>query len=153
MILKLIFIYLFFVVLGLRCYAGFSLAAVSGAYSLVGCVGFSLRWFLLLWLPGSRAQAQLWWHMGFVCPEAYGIFPDLGWNLSMSLHWQADSIPLSNQESPASLFDFRIKLTFFHIDQCRWSWQTWRNKPQSISCLKKKKKKQRALMSVCNRIR
>ena len=34
-----IFFNLFLVVLGLRCYAGFSLAAVSGAYSLVAVRG------------------------------------------------------------------------------------------------------------------
>ena len=29
-------------------------------YSLLWCVGFSLWWLLLLWLPGSGAQ-ELWW--------------------------------------------------------------------------------------------
>ena len=58
--------------------AGFSLAAVSGGYSSLRCVGFSLQWLLLLqsvgsrhtgfsscgtqaqqlWLAASRAQAQ-----------------------------------------------------------------------------------------------
>ena len=93
-----------------------------------------------MWLPGSRAQAQLWWHVGFVALRHMGSSQILDGTYLCLLRWQADSIPLSNQESPASLFDFRIKLTFFHIDQGRWSWQTWRNKPQSISCLKKKKK-------------
>ena len=33
---------------------GLSLVAVSGGYSLLQCVGFSLRWLLLLWSTGSR---------------------------------------------------------------------------------------------------
>ena len=37
---------------------GLSLAVVSGGYSLLWCVGFSLRWFLLWQSTGSR-------HMGF----------------------------------------------------------------------------------------
>ena len=38
--------------------AGFSLVAVSGGYSLLRCMGFSLRWLLLLQSMGSR-------HTGF----------------------------------------------------------------------------------------
>ena len=66
---------------------GLSLAAASGGYSLLRCVGFSLRWLLLLWSTGSRhmgfsncgTQAQqLWltgsgaqqlWRMGLVAPR------------------------------------------------------------------------------------
>ena len=33
---------------------GLSLVAVSGGYSLLRCVGFSLWWLLLLWSTGSR---------------------------------------------------------------------------------------------------
>ena len=33
---------------------GLSLVAVSGDYSSLRCVGFSLRWLLLLWSTGSR---------------------------------------------------------------------------------------------------
>ena len=36
----------------------FSLFVASGGYSLLQCVGFSLRWLLLLWSTGSR-------HTGF----------------------------------------------------------------------------------------
>ena len=39
-------------------HVGFSLVAASGGYSSLRCVGFSLRWLLLLWSTGSR-------HMGF----------------------------------------------------------------------------------------
>ena len=37
---------------------GLSLVATSGGYSLMWCAGVSLRWLLLLWSTGSRAQAQ-----------------------------------------------------------------------------------------------
>ena len=33
---------------------GLSLVAVSGSYSSFQCVGFSLRWLLLLWSTGSK---------------------------------------------------------------------------------------------------
>ena len=33
---------------------GFSLVVVSGGYSSLQCMGFSLRWLLLLWSTGSR---------------------------------------------------------------------------------------------------
>ena len=39
---------------------GLSLVAASGGYSLLQCVGFSLRWLLLLRSTGSR-------HVGFSC--------------------------------------------------------------------------------------
>ena len=53
------FIYLFLAALGLRCWVfvavrGLSLVAASGGYSSLQCVGFSLRWLLLLWSTGSR---------------------------------------------------------------------------------------------------
>ena len=41
------------------------------------------------------------------CPEACGIFPDLGLNTRL-LHWQADSLPLSHQGRPP----VTIKATF-----------------------------------------
>ena len=37
---------------------GLSLVVASGGYSSLWCVGFSLRWLLLLWSTGSR-------HAGF----------------------------------------------------------------------------------------
>ena len=69
-----------------------SLVAVSGGYSSLRCVGFSLSWLLLLrstgsrhagfsscgtwaqqlWLAGSRAQAQQLWHTGLVAPWHVG---------------------------------------------------------------------------------
>ena len=35
---------------------GLSLVAASGGYSSLRCVGFSLRWLLLLWSMGSRCM-------------------------------------------------------------------------------------------------
>ena len=72
--------------------AGFSLVAASGGYSSLRCTGFSFRWLLLLWstgsrhvgfsscgtqaqllwLAGSRAQAQQLWPMGLVAPWHVG---------------------------------------------------------------------------------
>ena len=71
---------------------GFSLVVSSGGYSLLQCVGFSLRWLLLLWslgsrctgfsgcstraqqlwLMGSRAQAQQLWCTGLVAARRVG---------------------------------------------------------------------------------
>ena len=68
---------------------GLSLVVVSGGYSSLRCVGFALRWLLLLqstgsrcagfsscgtwaqqlWLAGSRAQAQLLWRRDLVAPR------------------------------------------------------------------------------------
>ena len=72
------FIYLFSAALVFVAARGLSLFAASGGYSSLQCMGFSLRWLLLLpsmgsrragfsscgmsaqqlWLTGSRAQAQ-----------------------------------------------------------------------------------------------
>ena len=41
-------------VLGLCCWSGFSLVAVSGGYCPLRCMGFSLQWLLLLQSTGSR---------------------------------------------------------------------------------------------------
>ena len=52
------FIYLFLAALSFVAARGFSLAAMSGSYSSLQCVGFSLQWLLLLRSTGSR-------HAGF----------------------------------------------------------------------------------------
>ena len=57
-----------------------SLVAVSRGYSLLRCVGFSLRWFLLLQSMGSRhagfsscsTRAQYLWLTGLVAPRHVG---------------------------------------------------------------------------------
>ena len=55
--LKKNFIYLLLVVLGLCCFTGFSLVAVSRGYS--NCSGFSMRGrgFSLRWLWGTQTSA------------------------------------------------------------------------------------------------
>ena len=71
-------------------------------------MGFSLQWLLLLWRTSSRErrlqQVQLTGSVaaahGLNCSEARGIFLDQGLNMSL-LHWQADSLPLRHQGSPA----------------------------------------------------
>ena len=59
-----------------------SLVVASGGYSLLHCMGFSLRWLVLLQSIGSRCagfsscgmQAQLWllWPSGLVAPQHVG---------------------------------------------------------------------------------
>ena len=58
-LLKMLFTSLFiFVLLGLRCYVGFSLVAESRGYFLgaVGFPGFSLHWLPLLWATHSKGR-------------------------------------------------------------------------------------------------
>ena len=72
-----------------------SLVAASQGYSFWGCVGFSLRWLLLLWNTGSVVVAHR-----LSCSVAGGIFLDQRLN-PCSLHWQVDSYPLYQQKSLA----------------------------------------------------
>ena len=73
--------------LGLHCsVCGLSLVAVSGGSSSLWCVGFSLRWLLLLRSTGSRragfSSCSMWASVvvahGFSCSVACGILPDQG---------------------------------------------------------------------------
>ena len=59
--------------LDLRCRVSFLLVAASKGYSAVWCLGFSLRWLLLLQSTGSRALAQHLWCMGLVVPQDVGL--------------------------------------------------------------------------------
>ena len=94
--------YSFLAVLGLRCSAGFSLAAASRGYSLVVARGLLLRW-LLFWDMGSRAQAQQRCRGSAVVAHrlsfsmACGIFPDQGSNPGL-LYWQAAFSPGQNTQ-------------------------------------------------------
>ena len=109
--------------LGLRCFTGFSLVAVSrGCSLLLWDAGFSLEWLLLLWSTGSRTgRLQQLRHMGpevvarglentgsivvahrLSCSVAFGVFLDQGSNLYL-LHWQVDSLPCSHQGTPSFL--------------------------------------------------
>ena len=75
------FIYLFLAALGLCCCTwAFSSCSHSGGYSSLWCVGFSLRWLLLLRSTGTRregfsscgARAQQLWRTGLVAPRHVG---------------------------------------------------------------------------------
>ena len=101
--------------LGLRCSAGFSVAAARGGYVLQ-CAGFS-SWSTGFRRLGSAAVApRLQSTVSIVnvhrlsCSAACGIFPDQGLNPCL-LHWQADSLPLGHQGSPlpSPLKDIFIK--------------------------------------------
>ena len=86
---------------------------VSGHYSLLRRVGFSLR-RLLLWSTGPRALGlqQLWlpgarhWHnsCGSRAQWLCGTWdlPESGWNPRL-LRWQADSLPLSHEGGTSHL--------------------------------------------------
>ena len=69
---------------------GLSLVVARGAYSLLRCPGFSLRWLLLLQSMNSRHVGSVVVVHGLGCSTARGIFPDQGLN-PCPLHWQADS--------------------------------------------------------------
>ena len=65
----ILFIYYFWLRWVFVAVRGLSLVAVSGAYSLLRCTGFSLQWLLLLWSTGSVVVAHR-----FSCSTACGIF-------------------------------------------------------------------------------
>ena len=89
-------------VLGLCCCAQAFLVVASRGYSLLRCVGFSLRWLLLLRSIGSRhtgsvvvarglqSTSSVVVAHGLSCSAACGIFLDQGLNLC-ALPWQVDS--------------------------------------------------------------
>ena len=119
-------VFLFLGVLGLCCYVGFSLVAVSGTALRCGVWPSHCFGFCCCGTRGSRcadftscgARAQEWCCMGsgVAAPQlqstasvvmAHGlshsvvcrICPDQGWNLCL-LHYQADSLPLGHQGCP-----------------------------------------------------
>ena len=111
--------------LGLCCCLSFSLVAVSGGYSSLQCVGFSMQWLPFFQRMGSRVlgleQLQFpgLWSTGLIvvvhglsCSVACGIFPDQGSNPCL-LHWQVGSLPLSYQGSPCAIFELKILKCIF----------------------------------------
>ena len=48
--------------------------------------------------PGPQSTGSVVVAHGLSCSAARGIFPDQGSNLHL-LHWQADSLPLSDREA------------------------------------------------------
>ena len=110
-IFKNSFINLCLAVLDLRCCVGFLQLQRAGAALQLQCMGFPLRWLLLLWSsgcrayrlsvvgehglsscrpPGSRAQAQQLWCWGLVFPFIWDLH---GSKIELCL-------PLSHQGSP-----------------------------------------------------
>ena len=79
---------------------GLSLVVASGGHSSSRCAGLSLSRPLLLRSTSSRRAGSVVVAHGPSCSAACGIFPDQGLN-PCPLHWQADSLPLRHQGSPA----------------------------------------------------
>jgi len=75
----------------------FSLVAEDEGYSLLWCLGFSL--WRIRWSLGSRWVQFQSRGTQAGCSPACGIFPYPESNPCL-LHWQAESLPLSHQESP-----------------------------------------------------
>lgn len=95
------FVHLLMAVLGLRCWAGCSLVAVSGGCSLVAVSGgcsLVAVWRLLTAMtsfcgvqaPGTRASVVV--EHGLSCSASCGTFPGQGSN-PCPLNWQEDSQP------------------------------------------------------------
>ena len=120
-----IYLILHLAVLSLFCCMGFSLITVSGGHSLVAVYRFFIEVASLVVQHGLQAHGlQQLQHMGsrvlahrlqstgsvvphwLSCPLAYGIFPDQGSNprFLCLLYWQADTLPLSHQGNPATIF-------------------------------------------------
>ena len=98
---------------------GLSPVAASGGHSSSRCAGLSLSRPLLLQSTDSRHAGSATVAHGPSRSTARGIFPDQGSN-PCPLHWQADSQPLSHQESPLHFYNQRKrgegeKTTFFLV--------------------------------------
>ena len=87
----------------------------EGAILQVECTGFSLQWLLLLLLQSTGSTVVV---HGLSCSIGCGIFLDQGSNPCL-LHWQADSLLLSHQES----LNFQgLKWTYIPRTSHIWSW-------------------------------
>ena len=105
--------------LGLLCCTGFLLLPRVGVTLHLHCMGFLLKWLLLLWRTGFRhtclSSCGLWaWAQLLIvvvnrlsCSLACEIFPDQGSNLCL-LNWQADYLLSSHQGSPIACFAFNL---------------------------------------------
>ena len=112
--------------LGLHCYAGFSLAVASSGYSPAGVCGLLIVVASLVaecGLEGTGLVVVM--PRSLVAPWRVGFFPDEGWNLCL-LHWQADSLPRSHQGNPI----LAVLNTILAIFKCTVGW----NQVHSHSC-------------------
>ena len=100
---------------------GLSLVGASRGHSSSRCAGLSLSRPLLLRSTGSRRAGSVVVAHGPSCSAACGIFPNQGLN-PCSLHWQADSQPLSHQGSPDGDFFLSFFLFFFFLI---YFWLRW----------------------------
>ena len=92
--------------------SGFLWVAVSGGYSSLRCVVFSLQWPLLWQSTGSRRVGSAVAAHVLSHTSACGVFWDQGLN-PCPLHWQANSYPLLHQVSP-------LKCMFLSIHFSGW---------------------------------
>ena len=106
----------FFGCAGSCCREGFAIAAASRGYSS-WCSGLSPRWLLSVQGTSSRnagfTRCKVWARScgdGLGCSMAPGIFPDQGLNPCLP-HWQADSLPLSQQGTPILYISPSLKRT------------------------------------------
>ena len=115
-VFSLISLFLFSIMLALRCCTGFSLVAMSKGCSLGAVCRLLLVMASLVsenGLYGAQASVaagprldctgSVVWAHRLSCSVACGILPDQVSNPRL-LHRQADSLPLSHQGSPSSLF-------------------------------------------------
>ena len=97
------FYFLFLAMLGLHCFSSFfPLIAVRGGFSLVVVCGFLIVMASLV-APRLQSTGSVLVSRRLSYSTACGIFLDQGLNPCL-LHWQVDSLPLSHQGSPLSLF-------------------------------------------------
>ena len=79
-------------------------SCVTWGYSLLSAHGLLIAVASFVAEHGfSGTQASIVVAHGLSCSMACGIFPDQGLNPFL-LHWQVDSLPLSDLESPLSKF-------------------------------------------------
>ena len=120
--LKILFIYLFLAVLGLRFRArAFSSCGERGPLFIAVRGPLTISRPLLLRSTGSRCAGSIVVAHGPSCSAACGIFPDQGSN-PCPLHWQADSQPLRHQGSPwGSFVKFVPKYFILFWCHCKWN--------------------------------
>ena len=94
----------------------FFLVVKSGGFSSSLGVGFSLWWLFSLCARASQRSVAT---HSLSCFGACGIFPYQGLNLCLP-HCQADSLPLSHEESPNSHSERHIRGIYKHM-QYIWS--------------------------------
>ena len=96
------FFFLFWLILVFVATQGLSLVAMRQGYLLSWCLGFSLRWLLLLQRTGSR-------HAGFM---SFGAWTQLLWHRSLAALWHVGSSQTRDQ-THVPCIDRQILFFFF----------------------------------------